>query len=262
MSRSYFVGTAAWTIPTSYKDLFPESGTHLERYSQRLTGVEVNTSFYRDHQAKTYEKWAENTPENFRFAIKLARELTHEKRLECSSEELSEKLDAISKLGNKFAVLLVQLPPSLDFVRETAKSFFSNLRDLTDVPIAFEPRHPTWITPVAKRIFKEFRISKVVADPDPCETPDWQEFLTPDLVYHRLHGSPEIYRSLYTKEFIEGTAEIMASEKSEHKNIWCMFDNTAYGFATYNALQLLNILQPKRRLRLPKPAFLEFSSRT
>lgn len=259
MKNSLFVGTAAWTIPTPYKDLFPKEGTHLEKYARVLTGVELNSSFYRDHQAKTYEKWAQMTPENFRFAIKLSRELTHEKRLECSIEEIAEKIDPISKLEKKFSALLVQLPPSLDFDRETAKSFFANLREVTEVPVAFEPRHPNWVTPVAQRILKEFRISKVVADPDPCEVINWQDFLTPDLVYHRLHGSPQVYRSLYTEDVLQETARLMQAEKSKHENVWCMFDNTAYGYATYNALQLLKRLQPKKRIHLPEPAFLEDS---
>ncbi len=259
MKASLFVGTAAWTIPSQYKDLFPAKGSHLEKYAQILTGVELNSSFYRDHQAKTYERWALSTPENFKFAVKLSRELTHDQRLECAPEALAEKLEAISKLGEKFGVLLVQLPPSLSFERDTAKEFFANLREITNVPIAFEPRHLTWVTPPALRILKEFRISKVVADPDPCEIPNWQEYLTEDLVYHRLHGSPKVYRSLYSEKIIETTAELMQEQKVTHQNVWCMFDNTAYGFATYNALQLLKVLKPKQRLRLPSPAFEEFS---
>jgi len=81
VEHQVFIGTAGWTIPSSLKERFVEQGTHLERYSQSLNCVEINSSFYRDHKAQTYTKWADSTPDNFRFSVKLLRYFTQEKRL-------------------------------------------------------------------------------------------------------------------------------------------------------------------------------------
>jgi len=71
------VGCAGWAIPRQHAHRFPEQGTHLERYARRLPAVEINSSFYRSYQPKTYARWAASVPEHFRFAVKVPREITH-----------------------------------------------------------------------------------------------------------------------------------------------------------------------------------------
>ena len=56
------IGTAGWTIPAQHKPEFTQSGTHLERYVAKFNDVEINSSFYRPHQRKTYERWADSVP--------------------------------------------------------------------------------------------------------------------------------------------------------------------------------------------------------
>ena len=80
-----FIGTAGWNIPAQYKDAFDDTGTHLQRYGGRLTVAEINSSFYRPHQTKTYERWAASVPEDFRFSVKLPRTITQDKRLDRKS---------------------------------------------------------------------------------------------------------------------------------------------------------------------------------
>jgi uncharacterized protein YecE (DUF72 family) len=67
--RHIYIGTAAWTIPKGYQDAFPKEGSHLVRYADRFDGVEINSSFYRPHRLSTYQRWADNVPEHFRFAV-------------------------------------------------------------------------------------------------------------------------------------------------------------------------------------------------
>jgi uncharacterized protein YecE (DUF72 family) len=52
-----YIGTAGWSVPSRYATEMPQGGTHLERYARRLSAVEINSSFYRPHQRKTYEPW-------------------------------------------------------------------------------------------------------------------------------------------------------------------------------------------------------------
>ena len=75
------VGTAGWSIPAGTRDRFPATGTLLERYAQRLSVAEINTSFYRPHRRTTYEKWAASVPADFRFSVKLPKAITHKRKL-------------------------------------------------------------------------------------------------------------------------------------------------------------------------------------
>jgi len=69
--RGCFIGTAGWGISARYKDEFPSSGSHLERYAGRLAIVEIDTSFYKPHRRETYERWKGSVPEHFRFSVKM-----------------------------------------------------------------------------------------------------------------------------------------------------------------------------------------------
>jgi hypothetical protein len=82
------VATAGWSIPRAESPHFPGAGTHLQRYAKVLRGVEINTSFYRDHAAETYANWARQTPRSFRFAVKVPQFITHEQRLRAARRPL------------------------------------------------------------------------------------------------------------------------------------------------------------------------------
>ena len=86
------VGYAGWSIPRQYAEHFPEQGAHLERYAQRLTAVEINSSFYRPHRPATYARWAAVVPEAFKFAVKVPKEITHTRRL----RDVAVPLEALS----------------------------------------------------------------------------------------------------------------------------------------------------------------------
>src|SRR4051812_8552502 len=109
------IGTAGWAIRKEFSDLFSGPGSHLERYAKVFNAVELNSSFYRDHQAATYERWANAVPEDFRFSVKLNRLFTHQNKLEVNGQVLFETLHSVLRLGRKLGCLLVQLPPSLSF---------------------------------------------------------------------------------------------------------------------------------------------------
>ena len=232
-----YIGTASWNLPKVYAENFPEDGTHLMRYSQNLNAVEINSSFYRDHKPATYKKWAESVPKDFRFSVKLSRLFTHTQALKVSSAELHAVLNGILELGNKLGVLLVQLPPSLGFDSKIAEDFFDKLRVVYGGPVAFEPRHKTWLTPPALELMRRFSLSKVVADPDPCPLPLEKNPLS-QILYYRLHGSPEIYKSNYEMPELQKLQTQMQSLQEKTGALWCIFDNTTFGYATLNALQL------------------------
>jgi hypothetical protein len=105
-----YVGTAAWAIPKQYQDAFPTDGSHLVRYASRFDGVEINSSFYRPHRLSTYQRWADDVPEHFRFAVKMPKTITHEGRLRDVDEPLQRFLSEIAGLGPKLGPVLIRVP--------------------------------------------------------------------------------------------------------------------------------------------------------
>jgi uncharacterized protein YecE (DUF72 family) len=108
-----WIGTAGWNVPARYE--VPAGRGQLERYARALNAVEINSSFYRPHQRKTYERWALSTPEAFRFSVKMPRTITHNAQLANCDAMLDRFIAEVTGLGDKLGVLLVQLPPKLAF---------------------------------------------------------------------------------------------------------------------------------------------------
>lgn len=232
------IGTAGWNIPRQFAGEFPMAGSYLERYAGRLPATEINSSFYRQHRPKTYERWARSVPEGFQFAVKLPKEITHLRRLTAAAQPLEQFLSAVDALGGKLGLLLVQLPPSLSFTEAVVAVFFGALRDRFAGQVACEPRHPTWFTDGADALLQHFEVARVAADPArvprAADPGGW-----PGLVYYRLHGSPAIYYSAYGSERLDALAGQVAATAARAGAAWCIFDNTARGEATRDALGLL-----------------------
>lgn len=227
-----YTGTAAWTIPKIAAEHFPVEGTHLERYSKTLNAVEINTTFYKDHMPKSFKKWADSTPADFRFSVKLNKRFTHECGLSVDTIDLAANLQGISELGEKWRVLLVQLPKSQSFNEVLMDRFYKTIRENFQGAIALEARNLTWMSEESIRLMKKYNISKVTADPEVC--PD---FVESEISYYRLHGSPEMYKSDYPQSYLDSLYEEM---NSLDKEVWCIFDNTTFGYATQNAVTVTN----------------------
>jgi uncharacterized protein YecE (DUF72 family) len=235
------IGCAGWSIPKAYAEHFPAGGSHLERYGGRFSAVEINSSFYRPHRPATYARWAASVPAGFRFAVKVPREITHTRRLRGAEEVLDRFLGEAGALGEKLGPLLVQLPPRLAFAPATAKTFLTALRERFAGDVVCEPRHASWFRPAVCRLLQGFHVARVAADPAvvpaAAEPGGWE-----GLAYYRLHGTPQVYYSSYTDTFLEALGIKLAREAGL-KPVWCIFDNTALGAATANALALLERLR-------------------
>src|SRR3954449_13476072 len=105
-----WIGTAGWSIPKEHAAPFPPTRSHLERYGAVFNAVEINSSFYRPHRRATYERWAASVRDGFRFAVKMPKAITHERRLRDAGELLNRFLSEVAGLGPKLGPLLVQLP--------------------------------------------------------------------------------------------------------------------------------------------------------
>jgi uncharacterized protein YecE (DUF72 family) len=235
------IGTAGWTIPGAHSALAPGLGTHLERYARIFNCVEINSSFYRSHRPATWQRWADSTPEDFRFSVKFPKVITHTAKLAVAPNALDAFFHETAALGNKLGPILIQLPPSLRFDDCPAAEFLEALRDRYPGTIAFEPRHATWFTPDADDLLELHRITRVAADPTrqpnskPSQIPlpgGW-----PGLAYFRLHGSPRTYYSNYDSRCLTALAHTVSGLASTTE-VWVIFDNTALGHAFTNAREL------------------------
>jgi len=242
------IGTAGWTLSREAAPAFPGEGTHLARYARGLRCAEINSSFQRSHRPEVWQRWAAQTPPDFRFAAKLPRAISHDARLRRARAPLRRFLDEAGELGDRLAVVLVQLPPSFAFESRPVRAFFALLAEMFGGAVVCEPRHPSWFAPAADRALAEARVSRVAADP--ARVPEALEpggWLGPHgdgrgaVLYHRWHGSPRTYWSRYAPEWIAQKAHELARWPAE-ADVWCVFDNTASGAAISNALELRDAL--------------------
>lgn len=234
------IGTAGWTIPRDVASEFPAEGTSLERYASRFPAAEINSSFHRPHRLSTWERWRDSVPADFRFSVKLPKAITHQRKLVDVQDPLAEFVPQAEALGEKLAVLLVQLPPSLAFDPDVAAAFFATLRSPTAAQVACEPRHPTWFEADADDLLDTHQVARVAADPsinDAAASPGGWD----GLAYWRLHGSPNMYRSSYLDR-IDDYAERITAARSQES--WCIFDNTASSAAAGDALALMRLVKP------------------
>ena len=120
----------------------------------------------------------------------------------------------------------------------TAK-FFAHFRNKFSGPIVCEPRHLTWFSPHAEQLLIDFQIAHAAVDPaisPRVRTPGGWDGVS----YYRLHGSPKMYYSNYSDEFLSELNSKL-QRHAEYSDVWCIFDNTAEFHATANALTLLHL---------------------
>jgi uncharacterized protein YecE (DUF72 family) len=151
------------------------------------------------YRPATYKRWATSVSEGFRFAVKVPKEITHQRRLVETTAPLERFLAEVSELDANLGPLLVQLPPNLAFETPVAQAFFACLRARFTGSVVCEARHAGWFRREAERLLANFHIARVAADPAPvpeaAHPGGW-----PGLAYYRLHGSPRTYYSAYSDD--------------------------------------------------------------
>jgi uncharacterized protein YecE (DUF72 family) len=230
------VGCAGWIIPRQAAPAFPAEGSHLQRYAQLFGTVEINSSFYRPHQAKTYARWAASVPDDFSFSVKLPRTITHDAKLVDIAAPLELFARQVDGLGDKLGCVLVQLPPKLGFDASVADAFFTRLQGALGCSVACEARNPEWFGEEATALLRERGVTRVIADP--AKGQEGPHVPTTATIYVRLHGSPRIYYSSYAPEYLAQLARDMQAHAAAGRSVWLIFDNTAAGAAATDALAL------------------------
>jgi uncharacterized protein YecE (DUF72 family) len=111
----------------------------------------------------------------------------------------------------------------------------------TDARIVCEPRHASWFTQEADTLLVDHEVARAAADP--AKVPGAAQFGGwRGISYHRLHGSPVMYRSAYGEERLRSYASEIAADLAAGRQTWCIFDNTASSAALGDALILMRLL--------------------
>lgn len=222
---------------------YPEDAKNkdfLTLYSQQLNAVEINSTFYRKPTVKTLERWKNETPEGFKFFIKIPKTISHINRLIDCHEVISEFCTYISEnLGDKLAGFLYQFPPSYKNEFETRDLIQNNISNIFLNVIEF--RHESWFVEEAYEFLAQLNIV-FSGTSFPGKIPDSLITNHPEILYYRLHGVPVLYKSEYSEDFLENLAEkiIKADRKS-----FIFFNNTWGKEAVTNAPQLIKIIKNK-----------------
>ena len=254
------LATAGWALPRPVQERFPGDGGQLERYARRMSGIEINSSFHRPHRRTTYQRWADTTPADFRFSVKLPKTISHTAKLRDPDALLDRFFDEAGGLGAKLAVLLLQLPPSFAFDADVVDAFLTNLRQRHAGTVVCEPRHPSWFDAAADERLIAHRIGRVAADPAKVEAAarpgGWQGddgAGCPGCHYWRWHGAPRVYWSAYDDAWLATRAAEVARLPAS-ADAWCVFDNTASGAALDDALRFEDAIEAISPGRVRRPA--------
>ena len=165
---AHFIGTSGWAYPEWKPGFYPEGlpqTKFLEHYASRLGACEVNATFYRLQAASTFEKWAAAVPEDFRFAIKMHRRLTHSATFmetEEDTEFLIRFLESVEPLGSRLGPLLVQLPPSRRLAADALDRMLGAIGPNRSVACEF--RHASWSDPTVDAVLTSHGATRCFAD--------------------------------------------------------------------------------------------------
>ncbi|SKA36705.1 Uncharacterized conserved protein YecE, DUF72 family [Enhydrobacter aerosaccus] len=224
MSSDVRIGISGWTYKP-WRGVFYPKGLaqkrELAHAASLFRSIEINGTFYSMQRPASFGEWADATPDDFVFAVKGPRYLTHMLKLRNSQAPLGNFFaSGVLRLGRKLGPILWQFPPTFRFDAEKLETFFSLLPRDTDqasacgrlhdhrlkapawlrtdsrrkIRHAMEIRHESFRDPAFIDLLRKHDVALVCAD-----TVDWPLLMdiTSDFVYVRLHGSTELYRSAY-----------------------------------------------------------------
>ncbi len=245
MAGKVRIGISGWNYAPWRGKFYPADLPHkreLEYAAEKFSTIEVNGTFYSLQRASSFERWRDETPDDFVFSVKGSRYITHSLRLRDIDAALANFFaSGLLHLGRKLGPILWQFPPNFRFDEERFDSFFSSLPHDTNsaaalakqhdsrlrsqpytppagrnhrVRHAVEIRHESFVSEAFIGLLRRHKIALVCAD-----TVSWPRLmdLTADFVYCRLHGSQELYVSGYSKKDLTQWASRMEAWASGHE---------------------------------------------
>lgn len=185
-----------------------------------------------------FEQWQERAPDDFTFALKMSRYLTHLKRLHDPEEPVHRFLERARKLGGKRGPTLVQLPPNMKVdagLLDAALAVFG-----PGERVVVEPRHESWFIPEVRAILMKRGAALCLADSKGRRSPFWQ---TADWGYVRFHHGLASPASCYGRAALETWARRLADMWPESADVFVYFNNDAHGCALRDAIVLARLAE-------------------
>jgi uncharacterized protein YecE (DUF72 family) len=236
------IGTSGWAYPEwrggFYRRGLPAKAM-LQAYAVEFDTAEINAPFYRLPDPALVQGWRERTPDNFLFAWKASRFITHVQRLRDCGDSLARVFERMQELGPKFGPVLFQLPPQMRIERERLAGFLDILP--RERRHAIEFRHPSWYAPAILDLLRAHDVALCISDHEAAPSP-WEA--TARHVYVRGHGTGERYCGPYHANTLRAWARRLATWRDGGRDIFCYFDNTTTGDAPEDAKRLRALLSP------------------
>lgn len=236
-----YIGTSGWHYK-HWKNTYYPAGLKnedlLNYYSKHFYSAEINNSFYRLPTTGMFENWYKQVPEDFVFAVKASRFITHLKKLHVERTDIDQFIERASCLREKLGPILFQLPPKWR-VNVERLDYFLNLLP-ADHRFAFEFRDHTWNIAEVYQLLEQHNCAYCIYDLAGYQSP---QLLTADFVYIRLHGPGNKYEGSYTRENLKDWADYCTHYQKEGKDIYLYFDNDQQAFAPANAQTIRNFLK-------------------
>jgi uncharacterized protein YecE (DUF72 family) len=252
--RSYRIGCSGWNYASWRHGVFYPEGCPASRwlayYARFFDTVEVNATFYRLPTVKGVQGWVDGTPEDFVFAVKMSRYVTHVKRLRELAPSMELFYGRIAPLvaSPKLGPVLWQLPPT--FPRNDQR-LAAALALLPPGRHAFEFRHASWFVPEVMELLREHGVALVIGDRPEVHSFQTHE-LTADWTYVRFHAGTRGRRGNYSESELREWAGRLRSWPVREAFVY--FNNDWEGFAVRNASRLRELLGAdltERRLKVP-----------
>ncbi len=236
-----FIGTSGWYYQHWYGRFYPDNLAKeklLPYFAQSFNTVELNNTFYHLPKETTVKNWRQKAPDDFVFAVKASRFITHIKRLANLGDSLSIFLKRARLLKEKRGPLLYQLPPSMKKDPQRLTKFLKKLPSTERNVIEF--RHPSWLDNEIFELLGQFNVAHCIVSMPNFPTLVKQ---TADFAYIRMHGGSALYRSNYSQAELRTCAGWIKGFLKENLDVYTYFNNDAYGYALKNALALREMVE-------------------
>lgn len=235
------VGTSGWHYASWRGPFYPgdvKAKDFLAFYRTRFQTAELNTPFYRTPTPEAVDGWFRETPDDFVFAWKASKFITHWKRLSERCDNSLELMESrLERLGHKVGPILFQLPPRMSADRERLAGFLKMLAP--GRRYAFEFRHPSWYGPAIFDLLHEFDAALCLSDHADAPAP-WE--VTASFAYVRGHGPSGRYFGSYGDDTLRDWAAQIAAWRQGGRDVYCYFDNDIKSAAPEDARRLLDRL--------------------
>ncbi len=243
MKKELYIGTSGYSYK-HWQDLFYPGDVkpkdYFKFYCRYFNSVELNVTFYRSLSREVFSGWDKKSPQDFRFAVKGPRFITHIKRLKEASGPVDKFFASLEPLERKVICVLWQLPPSLQCDIGRLEEFLRIIsRRQYPWQYSFEFRHNSWFTSEIYSLLRSYNICICFAFSNKWE---FKPEITADFLYLRFHGSSRLYSSNYSHRQLNNLAGKIR-QWAAGRRVLAFFNNDYKGFAVKNAEYLRQKLE-------------------